>query len=223
MLYSKPIIQPAIMADEWEVLIAQIRRLSFAKQFQIDVMDGKFVPERSFPYNESRLNGKTLPDSEGTFYEVHLMVADPLSAAKEWMEAGCRRVVVHIETMGVDPMYVVRKLREFGAKEIGVSILLTTPLDALNPVIDEVDTVQIMSIQKVGYQGEQFDKAALIRIQEISRKHKSVIIEVDGGVQSENIASVVQAGADIVNIGSAISTSDTPRKEYEKLCSQIHN
>lgn len=234
MLQQGVRIQAAIMPDEWSVLVAQIKRMRGVLAYaQIDVMDGVLVPSKSFPYNQSSLTGKEIPEAEDINFEAHLMVRDPLEVGLEFIKAGCRRIVAQVEGFLGDEQAQPKELtltedevrtalvawREAGAEQVGLSIMLDTPLDTLTPFLDrkEIDMVQIMSIARVGYQGEAFDDRVLTRIRALRTRYPHVIIEVDGGVNEETIADVALAGAHVASVGSALVASDDVSKAYEAL------
>ncbi|PCI28606.1 hypothetical protein COB52_03395 [Candidatus Kaiserbacteria bacterium] len=213
-------IQPAIMADEWESLISQIDAVStFAKNIQIDVMDGKLVPSKSFPYNETTIEGKRLP--EGIEFEAHLMVENPREVGLSFIRAGASRIVAQIEGMD-DPEETFIQWNEVGAKT-GVSILLSTPIEEIYSLIEEemVSSVQIMTIQKIGYQGEKFDESSLERIRDLKEKYPNLLITVDGGVNAQNIVKLRESGAAIFGVGSAIMKEEDKEGAFSKLSNVI--
>ncbi len=213
-------IQPAIMADEWETLISQIEEvISFAKQIQIDVMDGKLVQPTSFPYNETTLEGKQLP--EGIEFEAHLMVENPREVGLSFIRAGAKRIVAQIEGMDdVEETFI--QWGEVGVKT-GVSILLSTPIESIYPLIDEeiVSSVQIMTIDRIGYQGEEFNESSLKRISDLRAKYPDLLITVDGGVNAQNIVKLRESGADLFGVGSAIMKEEDKQRAFSQLSNAI--
>lgn len=232
---TTPIIQPAIMADEWEMVISQMRRFSdFATRMQIDVMDGQLVHPQSFPYNDTVLSGREFPSFGDVTFEVHLMVTDPLHTGGEFISAGCSGIVAQIEGFahqrehGAIDVDAVRNAlaawRELGAQQVGLSIMLDTPLDTLTPFLDsgDIDLVQVMSIARIGYQGEAFDERALMRIRTLKTRYPHVTINVDGGVNNETIGECVSAGASVCTVGSALVGATEPKAAYDILRTAAH-
>jgi len=199
----------------------------FSSQVQLDIDDGVFAPEISWPYRsgqwseleEMALGAKILPFSETLKYEVHLMVEDPFHIGELVARVGSLRILAHIETFenekSIRDAFLAWK--SAGAREVGLAILIDTPLSTLEAVIPWCDVVQVMSIAKLGRQGAPFDVRAIARIQELHAKYPDVIIAVDGGVAEGNIADLVRAGARRFGVGSAISKSNDPAAAYEAL------
>ena len=199
----------------------------FAPQVQLDIDDGVFAPEISWPYQggqwseleDMAVRAKALPASDMLMYEVHLMVEDPFHIGELMARVGAMRILAHVETFENEKSAKDAFLawRSAGAKEVGLAILIDTPLSALDLIIPFCDVVQIMSIAKLGYQGAQFDVRAFDRIKELHAKYPDLMIEVDGGVSESNIAELVRAGARRFGVGSAISRSENPADAYSRL------
>ena len=218
-MHSHARIVPAIMADEWDELNAHLAVVApFADVVQIDVMDGHLVPSFSFPYNKTILDGRPLPH-ENIFYEVHLMVQHPHEVGERFIAAGAKRVIAQIEGFRTgEAEKVFEAWKEEGA-EVGVSIMLKTPLQQVEELLERkvVSHVQVMSIERVGFQGGAFDERALVRIKELRASFPDVTLSVDGGIRENAIESVFKAGANYVGVGSAIMGTQNPDKAYATL------
>lgn len=212
---------PALMAGDWKTLLAKIDAVrDVARVVQVDVMDGVFVSPRSFPYTEISLNVSAFPYGDILFYEVHLMVQDPQDIGSTFIRAGAKRIIGHIESF--DSVDAARRcLRHWRAEGVqaGISLLINTPLAAITPLIEsgDVDVVQVMSIAEIGYQGHPFDERAIERVRALRKQYPELTISVDGGVSKENARTLVDAGADILCVGSAILKSKNPHKAYAEL------
>ena len=199
----------------------------FAPWVQLDIDDGVFAPEISWPYQNEQwaeienmaTTSDILPLAGTLKYEVHLMVEDPFHIGELMARIGCTRVLAHVETLENEKSARDAFLawKSAGAKEVGLVVLIDTPLSALDALIPFCDSVQIMSIAKLGYQGAQFDSRAIDRIKELHAKYPDLIISVDGGVSETNIAELVRAGARRFGVGSAISRSADPASAYARL------
>ncbi|MBL4644787.1 MAG: hypothetical protein JKX80_02890 [Candidatus Pacebacteria bacterium] len=215
-----PLIAPAIMADEWDSLVVQIESIAkSATHAQIDVMDGHLVPPSSFPYNETTLDGRQIPHAEDINFEVHLMVQQPQEIGKQFIGAGVKRVTAQIEGFQENQApHVFKEWKETGI-ETGVSILLDTPLEEVIALVESgyVSIVQVMSINRIGYQGEEFDERALARIKKLREQFPDVTISVDGGVNADTLKSLFDAGVNIFGIGSAIMKTHAPEEELVRL------
>lgn len=202
---------------------------TFSRQVHLDIDDAIFAPVLSWPYQNGQWaelealasGGQTLPFSERMKYEAHLMVEDPLRIGELLARTGCRRVLAHIETFkdaqAVGTAFSMWKAA--GATEVGLAVLIDTPLSSLENIISECDAVLLMSIATLGSQGAPFDVRVLARIEELHAQHPDRIIAVDGGVAGSNIADLVRAGARRFGVGSAISKAPDPAAAYNSLLS----
>lgn len=200
-----PEIIPAIIAKDFAELERKIRLVEpYVTAVQIDVMDGIFAPQESWPY----LSGGLPSISELTKIktavnlEAHLMVAESEREIDQWISSGVKRILVHIES--------TKKLREMIGKikaagvAAGVVLNLETDVSAVNDIIGQIDVVELMAIAQIGYHGQPLDERVIPRIHALQIKYPDVKIEVDGGVNLVNAGRLVEAGADILVAGSAI-------------------
>lgn len=199
----------------------------FSDQVQLDIDDGMFAPELSWPYLGEQwkelegmaIGGQQLPCADTLRYEVHLMVDEPLRIGELLARAGCRRIIGHVEVFdgaaSVTEAFAAWKAA--GAGEVGLAVLIDTPLSQLEPAIGKCDVAQLMSIAKLGAQGAPFEPRIFPRIEELHAKYPDLTIAIDGGVSATNIADLVRAGARRFGIGSAISKAPDPKAAYEDL------
>lgn len=221
-----PVIEPAIMADEWESLVAHIESIAdVATHVQIDVMDGHLVPSISFPYNKTFLEDQRLPHADTISFSAHLMVQHPQEVGHRFIDAGVRRIVAQIE--GFREGEVSRVCEEWKQRGVqtGISLLLDTALEDIEPLVESevVSIVQVMSIARIGYQGEPFDERALVRIAQLRRKYPDVTIAVDGGVNEETLEPLLDAGANLFGVGSAIMKAEEPEQAYTHLSNLLES
>lgn len=199
----------------------------FADQIQLDIDDGAFAPELSWPYlsgqwaelEEMAVGAQKLPCADKLAYETHLMVEEPLRIGELLARVGCMRVIAHVEVFK-DTQLIAEAFSTWkaaGASEVGLAILLETPLSALQPIVEQCSVVQMMSIATLGRQGAPFDQRIIGRIRELHAMNPDLTISVDGGVSPANIAELVRAGATRFGVGSAISKSENPKAAYEDL------
>jgi pentose-5-phosphate-3-epimerase len=198
----------------------------YAVNVQLDVCDNVFAPALSWPYApgqwrelERLASGEKLPYADSLFYECHLMVQDPRELGCLLAKAGCRRIIPHVESFAdaSAARAALAAYREAGAHEIGVALLLETPLSVVEPLADELNAVQLMSIRTLGAQGAPFDSAIFGRVEELHRKHPDLVISIDGGVSETAIQDLVRAGASRFGIGSAIMKKPDPATAYQQL------
>jgi len=210
MIEIIPTVVPASLSD---VEKATEANKAFAHVVHIDAADGIFAPNTTWMPGE----GELFAAREGFIYEAHLMLADPLSVGLMFIEAGATRVLGHIEAMPDKAGNVLQAWRNAGASEVGLGILMGTPLEALDPYISQVDVVQMMTISKIGVQGLPFDDRAPARVAELHARYPDLAISVDGSVNEKTIQSLAQAGARRFCAGSVLSKSSDPASMYKKL------
>jgi ribulose-phosphate 3-epimerase len=216
MSYARIEIAPSILASNFARLGEEIRTVEQggAEVIHVDVMDGHFVPNISIgiPVVESLRQATRLP------LDVHLMIEQPEEYIEEFVRAGASRVLVHEEaTVHLDRALAM--IREHGA-EAGAAINPATPVAMLSEVLDKLDTVLVMSVNP-GFGGQRFIPGALEKIRQLnqwrSRYNASFRIEVDGGVDLENIAELTQAGANTFVAGTSIFHASDPAGATRQL------
>ncbi len=218
-LMSNIEIIPAIMPRDFADLKSKVARVApFVSYVQLDIMDGDFVPEKTWPYFGEIMDFKKLqreemglPEWEKINYEIDLMVSSPDRDVFEWVTAGASRVILHLESHPnikniIEQLY--QRYGRFGenetAPEIGLAIGVETPLSKVEPFIPLVNFIQQMGIENIGYQGEPFSEKVIARIKELRKKYPRIIISVDGGVDADSAPRLVEAGVTRLVSGSYI-------------------
>ncbi len=203
-----------------------------APTVHIDIDDGIYTPDFSWPYIEKGTVGEI---EKGIFDDVrgeaHLMVLDSFDVGTRLIEGACNRIVVHVESFYRDnesvPFsaveHIIHTWQSAGVHEIGLAICLDTHIVRMEPFISLCDYVTVMSVATIGEQGALYDSRAVSRIAELQSVYPELIIEVDGGVSYENIATLAQAGGRRFAVGSAISRAENPVAEYLRLKSVAEN
>ena len=146
-------------------------------------------------------------------FEVHLMVADPKTIIGRWVDRGAKRIVVHELSEEV--------LMHQELVEIGLGVLLDTPLKNIFPLISTADYLHLMSIANIGAQGRLLDKRIFDKIKQVKEAYPETIIAVDGGINLDNATKLMEAGADRLIIGSAILEAEDPEEMYENFLDLI--
>lgn len=187
---------------------------SAAEWIHFDVMDGVFVPNISFGFPVLSAITKASPK----FMDVHLMIIEPERYVKRFADAGADLITVHYEAVE-DLRACLKLIKECGAKA-GVSIKPATPVDVLAEYLDEIDLVLIMSVEP-GFGGQSFipespDKVRKLR-KMIDEKGCDTLIEIDGGVSSENAGMLFEAGCDVLVAGSAVFKAADPKAEIVNM------
>ena len=187
-----------------------------AEVIHIDIMDGHFVP----PIALGTVVVDALRPCTERILHGHLMVDAPEQFFEELAEAGLDVVSFHHEAVG-DPEPAIAKARAAGLK-VGITLNMETPVEAVYPVLDQVDDVMLMSIRP-GWSGQTLNPDVYPRLEamrtEIDRRALPVDLEIDGGVKRENAQAAVDAGAMVLIAASGIFQASDPTAAASALAS----
>jgi ribulose-phosphate 3-epimerase len=209
-------IAPSILAADFAALGDAVRAIERggAELIHVDVMDGHFVPNISIgvPVVESLRKATRLP------LDVHLMIEKPEQYVEAFADAGADTLIVHPEaTYHLQKVLAAIRQRKLGA---GVAINPATPVSVLSEVLDQVDTVLVMSVNP-GFGGQKFLPGSLGKLRQLreirERSGYSYRLEVDGGVGMETVAEIVRAGGEILVAGTSIFHTADPAEAVRKL------
>ena len=208
-LYSYKLAPSVLSADFGDLRGAMdICKKGGAHWIHIDVMDNQFVPNLTIgPPVVNSLRKHT-----DKFLDVHMMVVNPEKLVEPFARAGADGITFHIEATD-NPDEVISLIRSTG-KQVGISLKPGTPLSAIEPYLDKVDLVLIMSVEP-GFGGQGYLEGSSEKIKELKLRLNEmcldrVIIEVDGGVKLNNMKEIVDAGADVLVAGSAVFGEQDP-------------
>ena len=209
-------IAPSILCADFTRLGEQIKIVerAGASLLHVDVMDGRFVPNITIglPVVQAISRATRLP------IDAHLMIVEPGRYAEQFVEAGAKMVSIHIEA---DPHAhrTLSAIKSAGALA-GIAINPATPLSALDEVARFADYILLMSVNP-GFGGQEFIPNSLDKVRRlrkmIDERLLKTRIEIDGGIDSDNIAEVTSAGAEIIVSGSAIFGAPDPAIALRKL------
>jgi len=200
-------LAPSLLSADFGNLRAEAKEVEpLATYFHIDVMDGHFVDNLTIgpPVVNSLRRGLTKP------FDIHLMIDYPIAYAPRFEIMEGDIITFHVEAKD-DPSRTIETIHETGAK-VGISLRPGTPIETIFPYLDRVDLALVMSVEP-GFGGQAFMPKAIERIRALRQRigDRIITIEVDGGINLENVRDVVEAGATLIVAGSAIF------KEHDRI------
>ncbi|HEY2792070.1 MAG TPA: ribulose-phosphate 3-epimerase [Micromonosporaceae bacterium] len=210
----RPMIAPSILSADFARLADDVNAVSSADWLHVDVMDGHFVPNLTIglPVVKAILGCTRIP------IDCHLMIEDPERWALGYAEAGAYNVTVHAEA-AKDPIALAKNLRAAGAKA-GLSIKPGTPLAPHLETLKHYDTLLVMSVEP-GFGGQEFIADVLDKVRDARRLvdtgHLQVLVEIDGGINTDTIEQAAEGGVDCFVAGSAVYGADDPDRAIEAL------
>ncbi len=189
----QPII-PAIIAKSQSELNEKIGKVAtYVNLIQLDIMDGKFVPNTSIDFDF------TLPTTSCE-YEAHLMIVDPVSWIRHHADK-VHTILAHIESVQ-DPAALIKQVRQKD-KKVGFVLNPETSLDAIKAYLNDIDQVLVMTVNP-GFYGSPFLPQMVDKIAALRKEAPALDIEVDGGITPDTLLQVYRAGANMFVSGSYI-------------------
>ena len=194
-------IAPSILASNFSKLNDEVLSIEKAGAdfIHLDIMDGHFVPNLSFgpPIIKSLRNLTKLP------FDVHLMVSNPDSLLKEYVNAGANIITVHVEACN----HLARTLDYIKSKgcKAGVAINPHTDIQFIENVIEDLDLILVMTVNP-GFGGQKFINSMVKKISLVKEiiSSRDIFLEVDGGITKENSKEVIEAGANVLVAGTSV-------------------
>ena len=203
-------IIPAIIAKDFKELKDKVEIVEpYVTWVHVDVMDGNFVP--NFTWNKPSDLKYYDP---GVFFGAHLMISEPEKYVGDWIDAGVKRIIFHIEATS-DPHAVIQICRNRKV-DVGVAINPTTSLEVVKPLDELVDMILVMG-NTPGFGGRKFMPSILERIKALRKRNPHLTIGVDIGMNPRTAKKAVEAGANVIVAGTYILGSTDIQKAVDEL------
>lgn len=209
-------LAPSILSADFGKLYDDVKKVeeAGADLLHIDIMDGHFVPNISI----GPLVVESLRNRSNLIFDVHLMIENPDNYIPQFVKAGADIISVHVEACR-HLHRTIQNIRSLGASP-GVVLNPATPLETIEYIIEDVDLILLMSVNP-GFGGQKFIENTLSKIEKLRRiienKNLNIDIEVDGGINLNNVKKVLDAGANVIVAGSAIFESNDVRETIENF------
>ena len=204
-------LAPSLLAADFTRLKEEIEILNEEKVevLHLDIMDGNFVPNIS--YGPSVI--KQIRPLTNMVFDTHLMIEHPEQYIDTFVEAGSDTICFHVEA-AKHPHRIIQQIKEAGAKA-GIVLNPGTPLCSIEYLLEDLDQILIMSVNP-GFGGQQFIPQTLKKLKEarqlIDKNNHDIILSIDGGVKTDNVKSIKDAGADWIVSGSDVFTENIREK-----------
>lgn len=205
-------IAPSLLAADLTRLgeeVAAVEKAG-ADVLHFDVMDGHFVPNLTFgfPVIEALRKITRLP------IDAHLMIQNADLYLERFAQAGCNWLSVHVEACP-NLSRTLGRIRDLGMRA-GVAISPGTPLSSIEPVLDAADFVLVMSVNP-GFGGQKFISGTWDRLRELKKLAPKVQLEIDGGIKESNAADAIEAGAEVLVVGTGLFGTKDYRQTIQNL------
>jgi ribulose-phosphate 3-epimerase len=203
---------PGILETDFAEIKRKVVKVApYVEYVQIDLADGELVENETFA-DPSVFSGLPLRPKR----ELHMMIENPVEQVDDWIEVGFSRIIAQVEGIG-DPEAFIEAVT-LHSVEVGLALDIATPVAIIEPYLDSLDVVLLMSIE-AGFSGQEFVPQVLNKIREVRKISDLVPIEVDGGINLETARQVEAAGASRVVSTSFIFGSDDISGAIQKLAS----
>lgn len=202
-------ISPSVLACDFNHFGDEIKKVvnAGAQYIHLDVMDGHFVPNISFgvPVVEAARR------ATDAVLDVHLMISEPEKYVEAFYKAGADIITFHYEATN-NPEELIELIHSYGVKA-GISIKPDTPSFVLEPLVRKADLILIMTVEP-GFGGQKLIEKCINKVADVSRMCRmfeaTAEIEVDGGINTDNVNSLIENGANVIVAGSAVFKSEDP-------------
>ena len=212
-------IVPAVIPHSAQEVKNYAANFSFAREFHLDVVDGRFLAQATWPYEPAGEPMSVKKELDVYTLEVDLMVEQPIVAAAQWIAAGADMLVFHVETLSPEAF---ANFTEETNVSVGISFNGQTTMETFETYLPHADYVQLMGIYEIGQQGQPFDEAVFDKIAYLKEHYPMISITVDGSVNEHTIQRLKAAGANRFVVGSAIALQANPSAAHQSLNALIN-
>lgn len=216
---------PAIIPKSFQLLRSEMGQVSeLVERVQVDIMDGQFAPESTWPYNEGRevarfdeivAQKRGFPHWKDLQFELDMMVDSPEAVLDEWIQTGASAIIIHADSTKKHKE-IFAKLREAGV-ERGLAVLPSNRNSVVDRLRDDIDFLQVMGNDKIGYHGVELDPLVYDKLEDLRSRFPDLPIGVDIGVNLDTACELVAAGATRLISGSTIFESEDKEATIKQL------
>lgn len=216
-------IIPSIIPQNLNIVRERLDKiLGAAKKIQIDVVDGNYAPTKTWPFNEDSDEFIKLVRGEEKFpfiddfiLEIDMLVLHPIEYLSDFISLGAKSFVVHIDS--TDHIQECIDTIKNSGGQIGLGIKPSVDVDLLQPFLPQINFVEFMGSDKIGYSGVELDDSVVRKIEYFHKKHSSMSIQIDIGVNEKTIHKLKNAGVTSFISNSSIFNSSDPKSALKNL------